>query len=123
MASISGTKTVLCVDDDSSLLRLIQISLELDGYTVITENDSVAALQLAATSPEIDAVVTDFHMPGLSGDQFCTEIRRVRPNLPILMLTASPQEIPPQVSRMVDALLSKNKGMLAVAAALKRLAA
>ena len=123
MATVSKTKTILCVDDDPSLLRLIQTFLELDGYMVITENDSMAALRLATTSPEIDAIVTDFHMPGLSGDKFCLEIKRVRPNLPILMLTASPNEIPPQVNHLINGLLCKNKGMVAVAAALKRIAA
>jgi len=123
MAEVPRTTTVLCVDDDSSFLRLMQMSLELDGYTVITENDAQAALQLAATSTDIDAVVTDFHMPGFSGEQLCAEIRRVKPLLPILMFSGSPQTIPTQVIRTVDLLLDKAEGIPEVSAALRRLAA
>ena len=116
------TKTVLCVDDDSSFLRLIQIALELDGYTVITENNGKAALQLAAHSAEINGVITDFQMPGLSGEQLCTGIRRVKPQLPIMMLTGSSQAIPARVKSSMDMLLDKAEGMPEVSAALRRLA-
>jgi CheY-like chemotaxis protein len=116
-------KTVLCIDDDLSFLRLLRTSLELDGYRVITETDGLAALRLATTSAEIDAVVTDFHMPGCSGEKLCTGIRQAKPQLPIVIFTGSPATIPAWVRRSVDMLVDKGAGIPRVTAALQRLSA
>jgi DNA-binding response OmpR family regulator len=116
-------KTVLCVDDDPSVLTFLRTFLELDGYTVITEKDGLAALRTAANSAEIDAFVTDFNMDGLSGEKLCSEVRRVKPEVPILMFTGSPETVPAPVRRLVDVLLSKEQGIREVAAALKRVSA
>ena len=64
--------TILIVDDTAQILRLAQRTLERLGYTVYTADSGESALELLDENPEIapDVVVTDLHMPGLSGTEF-----------------------------------------------------
>ena len=59
---------VLLVEDDRSVRRYLQVTLERAGYEVITASDGLEAMKLALSLP-IDAVVTDAIMPHLSGQQ------------------------------------------------------
>jgi two-component system phosphate regulon response regulator PhoB len=89
MASSAGAPCVLIVEDDTSLLRLLELRLSVDGYTTRTAADGVAALQvLAAWLP--DVIVTDVMMPRLSGLSLCRVVRRDRrtATMPIILLTA-----------------------------------
>jgi DNA-binding response OmpR family regulator len=79
---------VLLVEDDRSVRRYLQVTLQRAGYEVITATDGLEAMKLALSSP-IDAVVTDAIMPHLSGQQLA---RFVRSNaklasVPIVLLT------------------------------------
>jgi CheY-like chemotaxis protein len=101
---------------------MMRTCLEVYGYKVCAESDGMAAVRVAATEP-IDAVITDFHMPGLSGENLCREIRRAKPQMPILMFTGSPATLPPGVKPLVDVLLSKDQNIEVVADALEQIAA
>ena len=79
---------VMLVEDDRSVRRYLEVTLERSGYEVITARDGLEAMKLALASP-IDAVVTDAIMPHLSGQQLA---RFVRSNaklasVPIVLLT------------------------------------
>jgi DNA-binding response OmpR family regulator len=79
---------VLLVEDDRSVRRYLEVTLQRAGYNVITAEDGLEAMKLALSSP-IDAVVTDAVMPHLSGQQLA---RFVRSNeklarVPIILLT------------------------------------
>lgn len=79
---------VLLVEDDRSVLRYLEVTLQRAGYDVVTAKDGLEAIKLAQ-SPAIDVVVTDAIMPHLSGQQLA---RFVRSNpklthLPIVLLT------------------------------------
>jgi DNA-binding response OmpR family regulator len=79
---------VLLVEDDRSVRRYLEVTLQRAGYEVITAKDGLEATKLALSSP-IDAVVTDAVMPHLSGQQLA---RFVRSNaklasVPIILLT------------------------------------
>jgi CheY-like chemotaxis protein len=89
MPCATGGPRVLIVEDDTSLLRLLELRLGVDGYTTHTAADGVAALQvLAAWLPDI--VVTDVMMPRLSGLSLCRAVRRDPRTaaIPIILLTA-----------------------------------
>jgi two-component system, NtrC family, response regulator GlrR len=80
-------QTILLVDDDESLLRLLTIRLQAASYTVIAEPDARHALnQLVVRN--VDLVITDLRMPGLDGMQLYESIHERRPTLPVIMLTA-----------------------------------
>ncbi|MEO0588228.1 MAG: response regulator [Planctomycetota bacterium] len=81
--------TALVVDDEAHIQHVVSLKLRHDGMTVITASDGREALDLAiANRPDI--IVTDFQMPGLTGLELSTAIRKQPElaNIPVLMLTA-----------------------------------
>ena len=82
---------VLVVDDEVSLLRLVQTYLEREGFEVVTAEDGESALKLAReTRP--DLVVLDVMLPGLDGVEVCRQLRQFS-DAYVIMLTARSEEI------------------------------
>jgi chemotaxis family two-component system sensor histidine kinase/response regulator PixL len=87
-ASTSSQLCVLLVEDDRSVRRYLEVTLQRSGYRVITASDGLEAMKLALSS-QIDALVTDAIMPHLSGQQLAAFFRG-NPKLariPIVLLT------------------------------------
>ncbi|MBM3738020.1 MAG: response regulator [Acidobacteria bacterium] len=80
-------KTLLLVDDEASLLRVMERRLELAGYRVHSAPDGEAALDVI-NNVAVDAVLTDLRMPGMSGIELLRRIRDIRPQVPVALLTA-----------------------------------
>jgi two-component system response regulator ResD len=80
-------KRVLVIDDEEPIRRLIRLTLERDGVDVTEATDGHAAIELARDR-DFDAVVLDWKMPGPSGPEVLDELKKRRPDLPVLMLTA-----------------------------------
>jgi len=97
-------KTILAVDDEPSMLRLLEISLRQAGYKPLTARDGREALEIIR-SQHVDCVVTDLHMPYMSGLQLLKAIRgealdetnqqqikankaAANPDLPVIIVTA-----------------------------------
>ncbi len=93
--SASGSKppTVLVVDDDPDIRELVQLKLDLSGYTTIVAGDGIEALQRVAEA-QPDLVILDVMMPGLSGFAVCEQLRDdpETARLPVILLTAKAQE-------------------------------
>ena len=66
-------KTVLVVDDEVHIRRVLDLKLQLNGYHVITATNGREALKIINTSVP-DAVITDINMPDMDGKQLCLEI-------------------------------------------------
>ena len=82
-------KRILCVDDDPTLLSLLQESIsELGDYEVFTSNDGEKALEIIKQlSGELDLVITDCNRPGLNGMEMSKIIKKEYPEIPIVMAT------------------------------------
>jgi len=79
--------TVLIVDDDQKLLKMLRRTLVYEGFDVVTAADGREALaQVAAHQP--DVIILDWLMPGMTGIQVTEHLREGRDNTMILMLTA-----------------------------------
>ncbi|MEH8021952.1 MULTISPECIES: sigma 54-interacting transcriptional regulator [Rheinheimera] len=78
---------LLLVDDDPSLLRLLTLRLEGEGYQVISADSAEAALPLL-TKHSVDVVLSDLRMPGLDGMSLFDEIAKRYPGLPVVLMTA-----------------------------------
>ncbi len=81
--------TIVCVDDDPSILELVKINLEMQGHNVITAPDGETGYALVQQHhPEL--VVLDVMMPGVDGYTVCQRIRKNQEiaEVPVLMLTA-----------------------------------
>jgi two-component system response regulator AtoC len=80
-------KRVLAVDDEPSMLRLLEISLRQAGYQPVTAKDGREALDIIRKQA-VDCVVSDLHMPRMDGLQLLKEIRRDNAELPVIIVTA-----------------------------------
>jgi PAS domain S-box-containing protein len=81
-------KHILYVDDEEALVFVASRGLSRAGYRVTTHSDARAALaDFRSRAAEFDAVVTDLSMPGLSGTELARELLRLRPGLPIILLS------------------------------------
>jgi len=83
-------KTILVVDDDPTQRRLLQAAVEKAGFACRTAPDGETGLQLASDAREgVDVVLLDLTMPGLSGMETLERLNAKRPDLPVIMLTAT----------------------------------
>jgi len=106
MFNYPGRKTILCIDDDEGILGYQKALLERRGYKVLTADSARQGLRIAAVCA-VAAVIVDYHMPEMNGHDVATEIKRLTPQVPIIMLS-SDEEIPVRTLNVVDAFVSKN---------------
>ncbi|OLP52707.1 hypothetical protein BJF92_14995 [Rhizobium rhizosphaerae] len=79
--------TILAVDDDALVLMNTEAILEDLGHHVLVAHRGREALDILARTPEIDLLVTDQSMPGMTGLELASAARAARPDLPILIAT------------------------------------
>jgi two-component system, cell cycle sensor histidine kinase and response regulator CckA len=84
-----AAETILVVDDDPEVLSLAVDILRMAGYTVLGTGDPRHALRLARTPAEpLHLLLTDVVMPLMSGLQLAAEVRALRPEVKILLMSA-----------------------------------
>ncbi|USG64432.1 response regulator transcription factor [Brevibacillus ruminantium] len=83
---------ILVVDDEASIVKLLQFNLEKAGFQVVTAFDGKQALDMARTE-QPDFIILDWMLPKLEGMDVCKQLRQERNNTPILMLTAKDDEL------------------------------
>ena len=81
---------ILIVDDDPDIRKVLEILLK-EKYFVSQAADGPSAIACLRANPQIDLVILDVMMPGMSGYDVCTELRKIS-NVPILFLTARTAE-------------------------------
>lgn len=82
-----GTAKILVVDDEPAITVALAKRLRRDGYECVTAGSGDEALQRLATD-DLDLVVTDIRMPGMSGIQLLKEIKRRDADIQVIMMTA-----------------------------------
>ncbi|MFO0592912.1 MAG: ATP-binding protein [Polyangiaceae bacterium] len=82
-----GTGTVLVIEDDGPLRAFVARSLVRAGFDVVTAASGEAGLRVARATPDLQLLVTDLVMPGMSGSEVARAIRQVRPHLPVLYIS------------------------------------
>ena len=98
---------LLCIDDNEDVLECEKSFLETFGYTVLTAPSGGKGLELASIH-SVDVVIVDYFMPEMNGPEVATEMRRLRPQAPIIMLSAA-VDVPEQALRLVDAFIAKDR--------------
>jgi DNA-binding response OmpR family regulator len=86
-----SSPTILLVDDEDSVRKVLAFPLERDGYTVVQAADGEEALERFAAQP-VDLVVLDIMLPKLDGLEVCKRLRATS-SVPIIMLTARDDEL------------------------------
>src|SRR5579859_6920121 len=85
--------TILVVDDTTAILAMTEAMLNRHGYTVIAVADGRTAIGLLETGHDlrIDLVLLDVVMKDMTGPETASEIRRLRPGLPVVFMTGFPE--------------------------------
>lgn len=98
---------MLCVDDAEEILGFYQDFLGKFGYAVVVAEDGNEALKLFhSTDTPVDAVILDFHMPGMTGLELAFQLKGLDPYLPILMVAGDSPRLEEMVP-FVDVAISK----------------
>lgn len=82
----------MIIEDDVSILDGLKDNLEFEGYHVYKETNGRRGLQLALNK-NIGLLLLDIMLPGLSGYEICRQVKKEKPGLPIIMLTARGSEM------------------------------
>jgi DNA-binding response OmpR family regulator len=83
---------VLLAEDDAGIAEPLSRALQREGHVVVVVGDGHTALA-RADQEEVDLLVLDLGLPGMDGLDVCRRLRRVRPDVPVLMLTARTDEV------------------------------
>lgn len=79
--------TVLIVEDEAKMSRLLSLTLAEEGYSTLTALDAESGLKILRSEP-VDLVITDFKLPGISGLEFLQAVKRTNAELPVVVMTA-----------------------------------
>lgn len=83
---------ILVVDDEASIVTLLQFNIEKAGFDVVTAEDGRTGYELAL-SEKPDLIVLDLMLPEMDGIEVTKKLRQDKVNVPILMLTAKDEEL------------------------------
>lgn len=88
----SAAPTVLVVEDDPVILRLLEVNFELEGFVVLLAHDGEEGLEVAQASKP-DVIVTDIMMPKVSGIELVEALKATKAtaSIPIVLLSAKAQ--------------------------------
>jgi len=79
--------TILIVDDEKNYLVVLEALLSPEGYEIMTSDKAQEALRLIQEC-DIDLVLTDMKMPGMTGMELLEEAKKIKPEVPVIMMTA-----------------------------------
>ena len=99
-------RTVLCIDDDRDLLAMSKTYLETAGYRVLTALSGPEGLGILVAN-SVDAVVVDYQMPAMTGEEVARQVREAHPDIPIILFTGDVENIPRSVLEIVDICIAK----------------
>jgi len=92
-----GRENILFVDDEEALVEIGRGILERLGYRVVAKTSGLEALEVFKTKPDgFDLVITDQTMPKLSGFELAAELKKIRPDLPVILCTGYSDQVSPE---------------------------
>lgn len=105
-----GNEHILVVDDEEAIVRMLAQSLERIGYEVTAKTASMEALELFhAGSAAYDLVITDMTMPRMTGIELSREIKKIRPDIPVILCTGYSEDLDQERCRQlgIDGYITK----------------
>lgn len=85
-------KNILIIEDDVSILRGLKDNLQYEGYSVFTQSNGEKGLE-QALEKNVDLILLDIMLPGMNGFEICRKMKKEKPELPIIMITARGSEM------------------------------
>lgn len=102
-AHITGSERILFVDDEPKVGMVVEDQLERLGYVVDIYTSPHKALERFENTPEdYDLIITDIAMPKMTGDKLLQEARRIRPEIPIILITGYSEKIDIHTDKTLD---------------------
>src|SRR6516225_7379717 len=83
----SATPSILVVEDEAKMRRLLELNLGEEGYTVLIASDAEAGLNIIRQE-RISLVLTDLKLPGMDGLEFLQMVKRTNATIPVVVMTA-----------------------------------
>ena len=80
-------ETILIVDDEKNYLVVLEALLGAEGYEIVTARDAKMAVSIIREA-DLDLVITDMKMPGMSGMELLETCKKIKPEIPVIMMTA-----------------------------------
>lgn len=99
--------TLLCIDDEPIVLTVRKMLLESVGHRVLLAESGPQGLKILQ-SENVQTVIVDYKMPEMTGSEVAARIRAIRPELPIIMLSAY-VDLTPEQLKNVDAYVTKGE--------------
>jgi len=97
-----GQERILFVDDEPSLVNTAKIILERYGYKVTAVTNTIEALEIFHGDPDaFDLVITDQTLPSMTGANLATQLRLIRPTIPIILTSGYSEVITPEKAREI----------------------
>jgi CheY-like chemotaxis protein len=106
-------RIVLFVDDEPTILSTRRVIFEAQGYAVLTADSGAQALALLRER-RVDAVVLDYQMPGMDGQETARRIRKAYGSSIRIISCSGSLSLPPSMPKIVDVSLEKGAGPLAL---------
>ncbi len=122
-AIATGEGKILFVDDEKMLVDLGKMMLERIGYQAVALQSPTEALAAFQENPDsFDLVISDLTMPGLQGTQLAHEIKKIRPDIPVVLATGfdSRTALAQDDNKDIDAVLSKPLSINALSETIKK---
>jgi CheY-like chemotaxis protein len=102
----AGPKHFLILDDEESIRQSIAAYMEDDGYIVFQARSGEEALEIVKNN-HIDEAVVDIRLPGMDGNKFMIEARKILPDIKFIVHTGSADYIPPDAVKALGVTSSK----------------
>lgn len=93
---------IMIVDDDEALRSLLVSTLPADGYELVEASSGSEAIELLRTEPP-DLVLLDWKLPGSSGAEVLAELKKLHPNVPVVILTVENRPFPRSLAAALGA--------------------
>jgi CheY-like chemotaxis protein len=101
-------KTVMLIDSSDADLAKLRAFFEEKGNVVLSVSSGATALELFRVK-DVDAVVMDYSFPDMTAERIATEIKKLKPRLPIVLYATDLPSVPPNALGLVDTFLGKNQ--------------
>lgn len=79
---------ILVVDDEAGIRATVAANLELAGFEVVEAEDARRAIETLERDARFDLLLSDIRMPGMSGVELFQHVKKTRPDLPVILMTA-----------------------------------
>ena len=118
-----GIEKILLVDDEAPIVKMEEQMLDRLGYTVTIRTGSLDALEAFKADPQgFDVVVTDMTMPNMTGVQLAAELKKIRPNIPVVLCTGFSYQVNDEKSKAlgIDGFVMKPVIMTEIATTIRK---